>query len=144
MALAAALLRMLTCEQKHCAKCGMSKTNRLFWTLVPVADQQMLSLVPIDVHLWTCITCINSMALACAVVHSLGHRLSTSSLFIGHLRTLNSCGAGTKTKKTEMTGTFPPNTIAYPLESRPTFMAFTYKAAAASSLAEHGTVAATD
>ena len=48
-----------------------------------MADNQRLrSPVPKDVHLWTCITCMKSVAMATAVVHTLGKHLRASSLFI--------------------------------------------------------------
>ena len=67
----------------------------------------MLSPVPMDVHLWTCITCMKSVGIVSAVVHTLSHCLSASSLFIAHLRTLNSRGTEQwhrNTKKTTCKG----------------------------------------
>ena len=52
--------------------------------------------LPIDVHLWTCITCMKSVAMVSTVVHTLGNRQSAYSLFMAPLQTLNSCGAGTQ------------------------------------------------
>ena len=43
-------------------------------------------------------TCMKSVVMVSAVVHTLGYCLSACALFIAHVRTLDSCGTGTQKK----------------------------------------------